>query len=148
MDAVTTSDSPAATSLTNRYGTPKRSLSKKNQKILLAVAAVLSLSWVLWVIVGGNTGVSQKILSYNVVDATMTTVDLSVTKTPDATAECAIKAMNESFAVVGWNVITIGPNAKDVGSENGRTTTVRGELRTDSLAVTGVVENCWIVKPM
>ncbi len=148
MDAVTTSDSPAATSLTNRYGTPKRSLSKKNQKILLAMAAVLSLSWVLWVIVGGNTGVSQKILSYNVVDATMTTVDLSVTKTPDATAECAIKAMNESFAVVGWNVITIGPNAKDVGSENGRTTTVRGELRTDSLAVTGVVENCWIVKPM
>ncbi|MDJ0317224.1 MULTISPECIES: DUF4307 domain-containing protein [Arthrobacter] len=145
---MTTSDSPAATSLTNRYGTPKRSLSKKNQKILLAVAAVLSLSWVLWVIVGGNTGVSQKILSYNVVDATMTTVDLSVTKTPDATAECAIKAMNESFAVVGWNVITIGPNAKDVGSENGRTTTVRGELRTDSLAVTGVVENCWIVKPM
>ena len=54
--------------------------------------------------------------------------------------------MNESYAVVGWNVVTVGPNGKDAGSENGRTTTVRGEIRTDSLAVTGVVENCWMVK--
>lgn len=120
-------------------------MSKKAQKILLLVAAVLSLTWILWTVVGGNTGVSQKLLSYNVVDATMTTVDLSVTKSPEATARCAVKAMNEAYAVVGWNVITIGPNGKDQGSENGRTTTVRGEIRTDSLAVTGVVENCWIV---
>lgn len=122
-------------------------MSKKTQKILLIVAAVLSLSWVLWSVVGGNTGVSQKLLSYNVVDSTMTTVDLALTKAPDATAKCALKAMNESYAVVGWNVITVGPNGENVGSENGRTTTVRGELRTDALAVTGVVENCWIVDP-
>ncbi|AIY03531.1 hypothetical protein ART_3932 [Arthrobacter sp. PAMC 25486] len=122
-------------------------MSKRTQKILLLVAAVLSVSWVLWSVMGGNTGVSQKLLSYNVVDGTMTTVDLAVTKSPDATAKCALKAMNDSYAVVGWNVITIGPNGEDAGSENGRTTTVRGELRTDALAVTGVVENCWIVNP-
>ena len=145
MDAVTNSDSPAPTSLTNRYGTPKRTVSKKTRKIVLILVAVISLGWVLWVSFGANTGISQKILSYNVVDATMTTVDLAVTKGPSTTAECAIKAMNASYAVVGWSVITIGPNSKDVGSENGRTTTVRGELRTTSLAVTGVVENCWIV---
>lgn len=147
MDAVTTSDSPAAPSLTNRYGTPKRGVSKKTQMILLAIAAVLSVSWVLWAVMGGNTGVSQKLLSYNVVDGTMTTVDLALTKDPAATAQCAIKAMNSTYAVVGWKVITVGPNGKDAGSENGRTTTVRGELRTDSLAVTGVVEKCWIVNP-
>lgn len=120
---------------------------KRTQKILLVVAGVLALAWVLWVVVGGNAGVSQKLLSYNVVDGTMTTVDLSVTKDPGATAKCAVKAMNDAYAVVGWNVITIGPNGTGVGSANGRTTTVRGELRTDSLAVTGLVENCWIVKP-
>ncbi|MFQ4147766.1 DUF4307 domain-containing protein [Arthrobacter sp. LAPM80] len=119
---------------------------KKTQKILLAVAAVLSLIWILWAVIGGNTGISQKVLGYNVVDGTQTTVDLAVTKDPGATAECAVKAMNESYAVVGWKIITIGPNGKDAGSENGRTTTVRGELRTVSLAVTGVVDNCWIVK--
>ena len=147
MDAVTTSDSPAAPSLANRYGTPKRKVSKKTQAIILAVVAVLSLAWVLWASLGMNNGVSNKLLSYNVVDATMTTVDLSVSKAPGDTARCALKAMNDSYAVVGWNVITIGPNAKDVGSENGRTTTVRGALRTDSLAVTGVVESCWIATP-
>ncbi len=108
---------------------------------------MLSLSWVLWAVMGANDGVSQKLLSYNVVDGTMTTVDLALTKDPSATAQCAIKAMNSTYAVVGWSVITVGPNGTDAGSENGRTTTVRGELRTDSLAVTGVVENCWIVNP-
>ncbi|MDJ0312425.1 DUF4307 domain-containing protein [Arthrobacter sp. H35-D1] len=120
---------------------------QRTRKILLAVAAVLSVSWVLWATLGGNTGISQKLVSYNVIDGTMTTVDLAVTKAPDSTARCAIKAMNSTYAVVGWNVITIGPNSVDEGSGNGRTTTVRGELRTDSLAVTGVVENCWIVAP-
>ncbi|WP_133162858.1 DUF4307 domain-containing protein [Arthrobacter glacialis] len=121
-------------------------MSKRSKLILLVVAGALSLTWVLWVVIGGNTGISQKILSYNVADGTMTTVDLAVTKDPSATAKCALKAMNDSYAVVGWNVVTVGPNAKDAGSENGRTTTVRGEIRTDSLAVTGVVENCWLVK--
>lgn len=143
---MTTSDSSPATSLANRYGTPKRSVSKKTQKILLAVAAVVSLAWLLWVVIGGNTGISHKILSYHVVDSTMTTVDLAVTKDPEATARCALKAMNSSYAVVGWHVIEIGPNATNAEGENTRTTTVRGPLRTDSLAVTGVVEDCWIVK--
>lgn len=142
---MTTSDSPAHTSVVNRYGTPKRRLSKKVRNIWLIVAAVLSVSWVLWSVTGSNTGINNRLLSYNVVDSTMTTVELTVTKDPDATARCALKAMNSNYAVVGWNVITIDPNATDAGSENGRTTVVRGELRTDSPAVTGVVEDCWIV---
>lgn len=146
MDAVTNSDSSPATSLTNRYGTPKRKVSKKVQKILIVVAIAISVIWVLWSVTGSNDGISQKDLSYNVVDQTLTTVDIAVTKNADATAQCAIKAMDEGYAVVGWKVITVGPNGKDVGSENGRTTTVRTELRTDALAVTGIVEHCWIVK--
>lgn len=143
---MTTSDSPAPTSLVNRYGTPKRGLSKKARNIWLIVAAVLSVSWVLWSVTGSNTGINNRLLGYNVVDSTMTTVELTVTKDPDATARCAVKAMNSQYAVVGWNVLTIGPNGSDVGSEGGRTTVVRGEVRTDSLAVTGVVEECWIAE--
>lgn len=146
MDAVTNLNSPAATSLANRYGTPKRALSKKAKIIILSVVGVLSLTWIIWAVAGANTGVTQKLVSYEVVDPTFATVDLSVTKDPGATAKCAVKAMNESYATVGWNVITVGPNGTDDGSANGRTTTVRGQMRTDSLAVTGVVENCWIVK--
>ena len=146
VDAVTNSDSSAATSLANRYGTPKRKVSKKTQKIIIVVAAVLALTWILWVTIGGNAGISNKDLSYHVVDSTLTTVDFAVSKDRDATAQCAIKAMDDTYAVVGWKVLTIGPNSKDTGSENGRTTIVRAQLRTDTLAVTGLVENCWIVK--
>lgn len=146
MDAVTNLNSPAATSLANRYGTPKRALSKKAKIVILSVVGALSLAWILWVVVGGNTGISQKIVSYEVVDPTFATVDIAVTKAPGATAQCAVKAMNSTYATVGWNIITIGPNGTEDGSENGRTTTVRGQMRTDSPAVTGVVESCWIVK--
>ena len=114
--------------------------------MVLAVAGALALTWVLWVTVGNNTGVSNKLVSYEVVDSTLSTVDVAVTKDPGATAQCVLKAMNSSYAVVGWNVITIGPNGTNAGADKGRTTTVRGEMRTDSLAVTGVVENCWIVQ--
>ncbi|WP_373418298.1 DUF4307 domain-containing protein [Arthrobacter sp. BF1] len=121
-------------------------MTKKTRKILIIVAIALAVVWALWVTFGSNDGVTQKDISYKVVDSTMTTVDFAVTKSPDATARCAVKAMDESFAVVGWKVVTIGPNGKDVGAENGRTTTNRADLRTDTLAVTGIVENCWIVK--
>lgn len=146
VDAVTNSDSSAATSLTNRYGSPKRKVTKKTRNILIVMAIALAVVWALWATFGSNDGVSQKDLSYKVIDSTMTTVDFAVTKAPEATARCAVKAMDESFAVVGWKVVTIEPNGKDVGSENGRTRTIRADLRTDTLAVTGIVENCWIVK--
>lgn len=145
MDAVKNSDSPVASSVTNRYGSPKRALPKRAKLLLTVVASTLALVWILWVVFGGGPTVTQKILSYNVVDSTQVTVDIAVTKDSADTARCAVKALNSTFAIVGWNVITVGPNSTAVGSENGRTTTVRGEVRTDSLAVTGVVDNCWIV---
>jgi len=75
----------------------------------------------------------------------MTTVDMQVTKAPDQTAKCAVEAMNANYAVVGWDVITIGPNATTVGTNKGTTTSMRANVRTDSLAVTGVIDSCWIV---
>jgi hypothetical protein len=53
--------------------------------------------------------------------------------------------MNESYAVVGWDVVTIGPNGTAAGSDGGRTTAQRAMVRTDSLAVSLVVDSCWIV---
>jgi hypothetical protein len=122
-------------------------MSKKARILILAVVGVLGLAWVFWATVGNSTGVSNRLISYQVVDSTLSTVDVAVTKDPAATARCALQAMNDSYAVVGWNVITIGPNGSGAGTDSGRTTTVRGQVRTDSLAVTGVVQECWIVPP-
>ncbi|MGO4383730.1 DUF4307 domain-containing protein [Specibacter sp. RAF43] len=142
---MTNSHSPAATSVANRYGTPKRTLTKRAKAIILTLVGVLALAWILWVTVGANSGVSQKLISYHVADSTMTTIELAVTKDPEATAACALQALNSTYAVVGWNIVTVGPDA-DAGSAGARTTAVHGEVRTDSLAVTGIVDSCWIVR--
>lgn len=143
---MTLSNSLATTSVANRYGAPKRALSRKAKTSIAAIGAILVLAFVTWLALGrGPAAVDSKLVGYNVVDGTLTTVDLQVVKDPGATAECAIKAMNDAYAVVGWDVITIGPNATTEGSNNGRTTAQRAAVRTDSPAVTGVIDSCWQV---
>lgn len=119
-------------------------MSKRARILVLAAAGLLGLVWVFWATVGNNSGVDNKLISYQVVDPTLTTVDVAVTKDPSATAKCALQAMNDSYAVVGYKVITVGPNG--AGTDSARTTTVRGDVRTDSPAVTGLVQECWIVQ--
>ncbi len=68
-----------------------------------------------------------------------------MTKDPEATGQCAVQVLSSSFAVVGWEVVTIGPTPASEGTDNGRTTAERVSLRTESLGVSGVVESCWIV---
>ncbi|WP_240629836.1 DUF4307 domain-containing protein [Specibacter cremeus] len=145
---MTVSDSPAATSLTNRYGAPKRAFGKRTKVLTAVVIAVLALAFVTWLAVGRQgPSVQFKDVGYTVLDSTMTHVDFEVTKDAGATAACDVKAMNAAYAVVGWKTVTIGPNGTATGSNNGKTTILRADVRTDSLAVTGVVDNCWVVHP-
>ena len=52
--------------------------------------------------------------------------------------------MDSKFAIVGWKVVDIGSNEADVGTDGGRTTAHRTQLRTESQAVSAVVDSCWI----
>ncbi|WP_269047908.1 DUF4307 domain-containing protein [Paenarthrobacter sp. Z7-10] len=143
---MTVSDASAATSLTNRYGRPKRALTRRKKIILTAVIAVLVLAFVTWLAVGrGPAAVDSKVIGFSVTDATLTEVDFQVIKNPGSTAQCAVKALGSDFAVVGWDVLTIGPNAAGTGADQGRTTAHRAKARTESLAVSGVVDSCWLV---
>ncbi len=142
---MTVSHSPTS-SLANRYGDPKRALSRRGKIILWTTVALLSLAFVTWLAIGrGPTAVSNSVVSFSVTDATQTELDFQVTKDPSATAQCAAKALDEAYAVVGWDVITIGPNGSDVGSNSGKTTAQRAMIHTDTLAVSAVVDSCWIV---
>ena len=110
------------------------------------VISVLALAFVAWLGLGrGPAAVGNKVVGYNVTDATQTVVDFQVTKDPASTAQCAVKALGESFAVVGWDVVTIGPNGVDAGADKGRTTAQRASVRTESLAVSADVDSCWLV---
>jgi hypothetical protein len=135
----------ASPSLANRYGGQKRALSRRAKSIILAVALAAGVGFLAWSATSGTAGsVSFKDLGYSTPDATLAEADFQVTKEPNADAKCAVKALDEKFGVVGWKVIDIGPNPALEGSDGGRTTVHRAEVRTESQAVSAVVDNCWI----
>ncbi|MCU1575216.1 MAG: hypothetical protein JWO93_3298 [Micrococcaceae bacterium] len=113
---------------------------------MLVLAAVFALAFVAWLGLGrGPATVDSKDVGFTVTDSTQTVVDFQVTKDPGAVAQCAVKALSESYAIVGWDVVTIGANDAGAGSGQGRTTAHRVALRTESLAVSGLVDSCWLV---
>ncbi len=119
---------------------------RRRKIILTAVIAVLALVFIAWLALGrGEASVTSKDVGFSVQDSTLTEVDFQVTKNPADTAQCAVKALGSSFAIVGWDVVTIGPNGTDAGIDRGRTTAQRALVRTESLAVSSVVDSCWIV---
>ena len=104
-----------------------------------------------WVSTSNATAsVTFKDIGYRTTDATQAEVDFQVTREPGTAVKCAIKALDSKFAVVGWKVVNIPPvEEEDQGqsADGGRTLAQRVVLRTESQAVSGVVDNCWIPKP-
>ena len=145
---VTSEDQPAApasTSLANRYGGQKRALTRKAKRNILIAALAAGIALLAWATTSSATAsVSFKDIGYSTPDATLTQIDFQVTKDPAADAKCAVKALDAKFAIVGWKVVDIGPNGPDAGQDGGRTTSHRAVLHTESQAVSGVVDNCWI----
>ena len=153
---VTTEDKsgtsqPADISLANRYGRPKRRLSRKARRWAVIVALAIGMGFLAWVSTSNSmASVSYKDIGYRTTDATQAEVDFQVTREPGMAVQCAIKALDSKFAVVGWKVVNIPPvEQEDQGqsADGGRTLAQRVVLRTESQAVSGVVDNCWIPKP-
>ena len=136
---------PASTSLANRYGGQKRALSSKAKRNILIAALAAGVAFMAWISTSNATdSISYKDIGYSTLDATLTEIDFQVTKDPASEAKCAVKAMDSKFAVVGWKVVDIGPNAADDGPDGGHTSAHRVLVTTESQAVSGVVDSCWI----
>jgi hypothetical protein len=136
---------PASPSLANRYGGQKRALSGKAKRIILTAALAVGIGFLAWVSTSNAmASVSFKDIGYSTPDATLAEVDFQVTKDPKTDAKCAVKALDAKFAVVGWKVVDVGPNAADQGADGGRTTAQRALVRTESQSVSAVVDSCWI----
>jgi hypothetical protein len=85
-----------------------------------------------------------KDIGFSTIDATAAYVDFQVTREPGTAVKCAIKALDSKFAVVGWKVVDIPLGEADGTADGGRTVSQRVTLRTESLSVSGVVDDCWI----
>ena len=136
---------PASPSLANRYGGQKRALSGKTKRMILAAALASGIGFMAWISTSNAiASVTYKDIGFSTPDATLAEIDFQVTKDPAADAKCALKALDSKFAVVGWKVVGIGPNAADESADGGRSSAHRALIRTESQAVSAVVDNCWI----
>ena len=97
--------------------------------------------FVVWIVWGGSQKPVFKDVSFHVADAGHAYADFDLTKDPDQSVTCAVQALNEQYAVVGWREVTIGRVAES--ELNGRTSTHRVPVRTTNLATTAGVNSCW-----
>ncbi|SDI28410.1 protein of unknown function [Arthrobacter subterraneus] len=130
----------------NRYGAPKpqRAASGPRRWLIWAVLAVAVVATGIFSLFAGTPEVSSKDVGFRIDGPAMARVDYEVTKDPAATAQCAVQVLNESYAVVGWTVVTIPPAGVETDGD-GRTTSHSTMVRTESEGVTGGVNACWLV---
>ncbi|MDQ0707958.1 hypothetical protein QFZ52_000610 [Arthrobacter woluwensis] len=139
------SPTPMESSLSNRYGRQKRSVTRRTKLLILVAALVLAVGAAGFLAIRNSVStVDFKTVSFSANDPSFAEVDFQVSKDRDSAAVCAIKALDDHYAVVGWKYVDVPPNAADFGAENGQTTQRRVTVRTESLAVSGVVDSCWL----
>ena len=121
-----------------RYG---RKLSPRGRRralaILISALCVLTVAWFIWAnpIDAGPQAVAQD--TGFVLEGDQVTVMFDVSITPGSAGACAVQALDKSFAVVGWKVVTFSPVSELTRSEE-------VTMRVTSPAVTGLVSSCWL----
>ena len=126
--------------LANRYGAPKPGLSARTKIVLGSLAGAAAVGAVVFMAIPSGAGtLTSKDVGFTIPDATSSVVDFNVTKPAEATVDCAVQVLSDSYAVVGWKTVRIPPSEDP-------TVSLSTSVRTDSLGVTGGVNACWIVE--
>ncbi len=123
-----------------RYGrSPVRQRRGRVLAILAAAGvALVVVSWVVWVgLLGPGASLGSRDLGYQLVGDDAIEIRYEVTVDAGRPVSCALQALNDTFAIVGWKVVPIP--ASDVGTRQFRET-----LRTSEPAVTGLIYRCWL----
>jgi hypothetical protein len=115
-----------------RYG--RKPANRKLLYVFAGVAGLIFIVWAAWVAIAGNEP-QGKTISYEVWDENTVIVDFSVNKPKESSVTCAIQALKEDYAVVGYKEVQFPPGQSYIISS--------ATLTTTHLAVTGLVDRCW-----
>lgn len=129
-----------STSIEARYGlSPQRRRRARLLAILAAVGVTLAIiAWVAWAgLLAPGASLESRNLGYALIGDDAVEVRFQITMDAGRTASCALQALNDTFAIVGWKVVTIP--ASELGTRQFSET-----LRTSEPAVTGLIYRCWL----
>ncbi|MCS5719023.1 DUF4307 domain-containing protein [Herbiconiux sp. CPCC 205763] len=131
---------PESAAMQQRYGRTARRRFRGRLIAWVAGAgvAVVIAAWVVWAGLDGTSAtVDTQDTAHTVIDSRSVEVEFDLTVPRGATASCAVQALSEKFAVVGWKII-------DVPSSDQATRSFSETVRTSELASTGLIYDCWL----
>lgn len=123
-----------------RYG---RSPADRRRRAAIAIVAaagvlVVVVAWVVWVGVFSPTAsIETRDTGYQTRADSTVDIRFEVTTEPGTRVSCALQALNESFAIVGWKIVELPPS-------DDRTRSFVENVRVTEPAVTGLIYRCWL----
>lgn len=130
--------------LDQRYGTPaaRRHLPRRLLILLIVLALGLASAFVAWIAHSRGASPSAEETGYTVESPLRTTLEFDVTRRAGDPVVCAVQALNDQRAVVGWREVRVAP---DTGGGTGRATVAQSvDLWTTARANTATVDSCWV----
>ncbi len=129
----------AQDSLPDRYGhAPRRRPHRRRwwavTGIALLIIAVTAVAF------RPRTQPSSENVAYQVHDSAQTTVRLNVVPDQQRTVRCAVKAVNQYEATVGYKEVTIAPDSSASAAD---AVHLRVNVATTQRAATGSIDRCW-----
>lgn len=123
-----------------RYG---RTDTDRRRRLVVGIGAALGVlivvvAWVVWVgLFSPSASLEARDTGY--VTRSDGTVDIrfEVTTEPGTSVSCALQALNEQFAIVGWKIVDLAP-ADEL------TRAIVENVRVTEPAVTGLIYRCWL----
>lgn len=126
--------------LDSRYGrTPAHRARMRLVAALAAVGvAVAVIGWVVWVgLLSPDASIEAKDVGFVELSDSSVEVRWQLTAPAGAPVSCAVKAVSEKHAVIGWRIVEVPPSETT-------TRVLRETLRTSEPPVGGSVYRCWL----
>lgn len=126
--------------IATRYG---RTPATRRRALTLGVAAaaavlVVVVAWVVWVgLLSPSATLESRDLGYVTRDDGSVDIRFEVSTTPGTEISCALQALNQQFAIVGWRVV-------DLPASTTHTRSFDENVRVTEPAVTGLIYRCWL----
>lgn len=124
-----------AAELDERYGRTRAGRLPWIIGIAIAALIVAAAGWM--TVSGSMNSIDTDDLGYEVIDEHTVTVSFQLTAPQERDIVCAVEALDESFAIVGWKIM-------EIPADDRHTQTFTERIPTVAEATTGLVNSCWV----